>query len=159
MTGGWRGSSSNWNGLHTHPGCEISGCYYIDDAGCTSDADAFGGRLMLLPDAPQALSEHHMSTLRRVGGSTKLVQANAEAERLGADTEEAKAVAVPVFLRFDPLPGTLLIFPSFVPHFVFPLQLAAPITPEAAAFTDSSRRRLRISAAFNVGNTPCAQPS
>ena len=60
------------------------------------------------------------------------------------------------YVTIPPVPGTLVVFPSFVPHFVTPINGARDV-PDAAADTDADHNAefennsaaVRISVAFN----------
>ena len=60
------------------------------------------------------------------------------------------------YLLHDPWPGTLYVFPSFVPHFVFPVGSrrdgSAPPSREHRPH-EPPMRRPRVSVAFNVLST------
>ena len=67
-----------------------------------------GGRLVLLPGAPASVSEENQA---------------AHIMPLSPDDVAAAAAAGDmdmVFVQLDPVPGTVVIFPSFMPHFVTP---------------------------------------
>ena len=86
---------------------------------------SFAGRLILLPRAPDALSEENLRHLRplpsgdcavlRRGGGTSA--APGASTTVGEDGAEDKGIS---FLRIDPVPGSMLIWPSFLPHAVLP---------------------------------------
>ena len=123
-----------WNTLHTHPGSVLSGVYYVADGGCCEHgADGLAGRLALIPTAPTRLSSeqleaHVVSRLECPPGCTP-------------PSQEAFD-----YLLVEPTPGTCVVWPSFVPHFVLP----AAVAP-AAANDDAQRPRRRVSVAFNAG--------
>ena len=106
-------SNGAWNTLHTHPGHTYSLVYFVH----TGDADgsqslAVGaGCLAMLPGGPRQLSEeqraHILHAPRRDSGGA----AHAPGEGPLEDLE---------YLLIEPEPGTCVIFPSFIPHFVIP---------------------------------------
>jgi len=137
-----------WNALHTHAGSTYSGVVYASGG---SPRGSLAGRLALLPSAPQSLSPDQRQIHVRA-----------------ATTTDGLAAAPPLrptdapYLLLEPAPGTCIVFPSFVPHFVLPTpaarEAAAEATPEAAAETaveaeESGEVPLRVSLAFNFGST------
>jgi len=59
------------------------------------------------------------------------------------DDNSASLEASLVFVAVDPVPGSMIVFPSFVPHFVLPTTGGVP------GGQDSSEQTARISLAFN----------
>ena len=58
------------------------------------------------------------------------------------------------FLLVDPVPGTFVVFPSFLPHFVLPTVAteSAVASEEQHAHQRSAQQKpLRLSVAFNFG--------
>jgi hypothetical protein len=102
-TEGWLNVSSkqDWNHMHNHAGFTYSGVYFVDDGGALDGTDRFGGRLFLLPEAPNEISTEDQMHMHR---------------RIDQDLEEHGIR----YLMIDPTPGTIIIFPSYVPHFVLP---------------------------------------
>ena len=127
-----------WNALHTHPGSSYSGAYFVSAGACADDGGDGGGvtsqaagRLCFVPYAPDTLSaeqlqQHVRPTNGGGGGGGGLG---------GLDR----------YLLIDPVPGTAIVFPSFLPHFVLP----APPPRAGAAPEDEAR----VSVAFNFGAT------
>ena len=115
-----------WNQLHTHAGSTYSGVFFVADGGCceSEDGDRLGGRLTFAADAPgQVLSEdqqaHVLTTLARKQSTSMQ------------------------YLLIDPVPGTCVVFPSFIPHFVIPAAVIAGTVVGSA--------HIRQSVAFNFG--------
>ena len=136
------------------------------------------GRLVLLPGAPDTLADHHGAHVRRKPGDGKsdelpsapppapppapptcaaTLPAEASSTLESAVSAEHKPSPPPAALRYlavDPLPGTLLVWPSFVPHFVAPTPHRSPRSAAAsggsggAAFHDGEHLP-RISLACN----------
>jgi len=134
--------AGNWNHFHTHPGSTFSGCYYVSDAGVSSasccparcGAESLQGRLILLTQAPESVSEH----------SENLVHDFLEEPMARADDKYMLAV--------DPVPGSLIIFPSFVPHLVLPNGLESAgctVCRSSTAAETTPTLGARISLAFN----------
>eukprot|EP00928_Gymnodinium_smaydae_P012327 TRINITY_DN14477_c0_g1_i1.p1 TRINITY_DN14477_c0_g1~~TRINITY_DN14477_c0_g1_i1.p1 ORF type:complete len:334 (+),score=50.93 TRINITY_DN14477_c0_g1_i1:199-1200(+) len=143
----------NWNHFHTHPGSTFSGCYYASDAAlpasntceCKCGAEALQGRLVLLTQAPDSVSEH----------SQNLVHASLEPEEESFGKLVGREDLPKCVLIVDPTPGSLIIFPSFVPHFVLPLGLdsvgcALCRSSESTHSSEvAAEHRVRISMALN----------
>lgn len=123
---------SGWNTLHTHPGCDFA-CAFFVERGCdasasapTSTLGALEGKLVLLPGAPAELAAHHRRHVRpplatapapaqeAVGCTT----ATSAAHTPDIDASSAKAHLQ--FLLIDPAPGSIVVWPHFLPHFVAP---------------------------------------
>ena len=118
--------AGGWNTLHTHPGRIYSVAFFVDAGskalsvdhasadgpveGCLGDR--LGGRLALIPSAPRELSDeqrrNHVLPSQR-GADDGLGEAEAELE----------------FLLVDPVPGSCVVFPSCIPHFVIPAAAGA----------------------------------
>ena len=124
-----------WNVLHTHPGMTYSGAMFVADGGCRDDPDGsaehsaearLAGRLAFLPSAPLTLSDHQ---------KPHVVSSHTVPTDAGGGSSSATTAEHARYLVIDPTPGTCVIFPSFVPHFVFPLWQRSP--------------QMRVSLAFN----------
>jgi len=126
ITEAWLNQSPSgaWNVLHTHPGSDWSGVFFCCDGGSIG-CDNYAGQLVLLPTAPPQLSEGHQRHLQPLDGY-----------RSNPKDEYVRRADELYFLCVDPVPGTLLVSPSFVPHFVLPVEPAANRAP-------------RVSVAFN----------
>eukprot|EP00929_Paragymnodinium_shiwhaense_P118495 TRINITY_DN9040_c0_g1_i6.p1 TRINITY_DN9040_c0_g1~~TRINITY_DN9040_c0_g1_i6.p1 ORF type:complete len:211 (+),score=34.51 TRINITY_DN9040_c0_g1_i6:278-910(+) len=98
--------ADHWNHLHTHPGATYSGAYFVSGGGCVdADAESLSGRLVMVPGAVRQLPDHHR-------------QLHLEESSAGvADAAKDCSTAV---LVVDPVPGSFIVFPAFVPHFVLP---------------------------------------
>ena len=107
----------NWNTLHGHPGATFSGVYYASG----SFNDSLAGRLIMAVGAPEQLSEHSLPQVH---------QGSAGRQPTGRLDLQ--------LLKVDPEPGVLVVFPSFIPHFVMPFEA-----------TDMRNTDPRISLAFN----------
>jgi hypothetical protein len=133
------GAPGSWNVLHTHPGSTYSGCVFAADGGCCKQHGAsldLAGRLAFFPTAPLTLADHH---------KPHVVHAADVATDPAGGCSHATTPERARFLVLDPIPGTCIVFPSFVPHFVFPLPADRQITSG-----------MRVSVAFNyseVGST------
>eukprot|EP01052_Picozoa_sp_SAG31_P042527 SAG31_NODE_6780_length_1891_cov_1.550223_1_plen_387_part_00 len=73
-----------------------------------------------------------------------------------SSSRSSRQADAPEFLLIDPVPGTFVVFPSFLPHFVMPTapKVASPQTHDAnheAACSQCSDTLLRLSVAFNFG--------
>jgi len=113
--------SGNWNHLHTHPGATFSGCYYVAAGGCSSAREgegsdenvegcgvqALAGRLLLLPWAPQSVSEHALALVH---------PSPSPAATLETPNDDAQEADIKSFLKIEAEPGTLVIWPSFVSY-------------------------------------------
>lgn len=119
-----------WNQQHTHAGSKFACVFFIADGGCCTNTDQLGGRLVFVPNKPDRLPDYHLEQVRRplnhAGKRRKLVSSPA-----------------PQYLLLNPEPGTAVVFPGFLPHFVLPM-LGIERTKH-----DSSVHR--ISCAFNFG--------
>lgn len=125
-----------WNVLHVHPGSAFSGVLYV--SGPEPADHGFAGRLVLCPQASCGIAGCGPDELRhlRFGTEDRVLAHEPDKKR------RRKQPACPDFdpcpyLVIDPKPGTLVIFPSFVPHFVVPTEHVEK----------------RVSVAFNFG--PC----
>ena len=156
----------DWNVLHTHPGSSFSGCYYAADgtnggggaggggggAGGDGNVDGDGarlyptallaGRLALLPTAPPRLSAEHTSMHIALRPQCPEGCASSSGELRGGSEGGFE------YLLLEPRPGTCLVWPSFVPHFVLPVPMP-PLDDGDAADGTRSTERLRVSVAFN----------
>jgi hypothetical protein len=164
--------AGNWNHFHTHPGSTLSGCYYVSNVASASSAAAscqetlcqaqcgaelLQGRLILLTSAPESVSEHSENLVHRIRDEA---DRKLEAQPV-AETSEGLSKRV---LVVDPVPGSLIVFPSFVPHLVLPLGIeSAGCTicrsidaPCLTSAPDALARRVRISLAFNHVHAPLA---
>ena len=159
--------AGNWNHFHTHPGSTLSGCYYVSNAASASSAAApcqaqcgselLQGRLILLTSAPESVSEHSENLVHRIWDEA---DRKLEAQPV-AETSEGSSKNV---LVVDPVPGSLIVFPSFVPHLVLPLGIeSAGCTscrsidaPGLDSEADALAGRVRISLAFNHFDAPLA---
>jgi len=138
-------SPGGWNLLHTHPGAIYSGVLFLSGGAVLDDADAhdaaiteqaLAGRLALIPCAPPSLSADHRLHVRPL------------------------PAASPVELQFlllDPTPGTYIMFPSFVPHFVLPVAAsfgngAAPLAEAMVAnvHTPTTLEAIELNAALST---------
>ena len=80
------------------------------------------GRLVLFPEAPFTLSDAQAAQLAPSAPSTLGTQSEHASGREGDHTTtQNQAPRSLTHLVCDPVPGTLLVFPSFVPHFVHPI--------------------------------------
>ena len=123
-----------WNRMHTHAGSTYACVCFIADGGCCK-AEQFGGRLCFVTNQPDTLPDYHLQHVRRRDGSSE--------PRLAGKRRKVE----PKFLLLDPEPGTIVIFPAFLPHFVLPQQAQAA---EPAADM-AIERPLRMSIALNFG--------
>ena len=168
--------SGAWNCLHTHPGAAYSGVFYVDGGTASTGAEvttgaaavtadgmdgALPGRLALVYESPAELPDyhrvhcrpHHLNTGSEAPAARSDVVRPAMTHVLGAQV-----------LLIDPIPGTCVVFPSFVPHCVLPARLPAAATGESAvvategvgkdpeASVPSAMVPLRVSLAFNFGS-------
>ena len=158
-----------WNCLHTHPGAAYSGVYYIEGGGgggtaseakvASNSADGVGGalegRLALVYESPEELPEYHHTHLNEA----------AAGRRDGVGRPEVARAESAQLLLIDPIPGTSIVFPSFVPHCVLPARLSGAAAGGAAkagtgddaqhsgtAAGGTSTPPLRVSLAFNFGS-------
>ena len=120
--------------LHTHPGSTYSGVFYLAD-GFAAEEGKLAGRLALLPGAPPALPDYQRPHLRP--GPERCADSAAEA-----------ALQDRVLL-IEPTPGTCVVFPSFVPHFVIP---TGPPPPDGTPAVAEGAPPRRLSVAFNFGS-------
>lgn len=125
-----------WNTLHTHPGSQLSGVYYVSDGDCCEHGiDSLAGRLALVPTAPSRLTSEQIDA--------HVVSLPACPPGCTPPSQEAFD-----YLLVEPTPGTCVVWPSFVPHFVMPAA-----TSTAAGDGDTQRPR-RVSVAFNARPAP-----
>ena len=170
-------TSGDWNVLHTHPGSSFSGCYYAADgagggggAGGDGDGDGRGsaggdgdgggggdgtqsyptallaGRLALCPTGPPRLSAEQTSTHVALRSHCPPGCATPSGELRGGSEGGFE------YLVLEPRPGTCLIWPSFVPHFVLPVSTTPQVEPWAGGDAEDGSRnteRHRVSVAFN----------
>eukprot|EP00316_Scyphosphaera_apsteinii_P020853 CAMPEP_0119317462 /NCGR_PEP_ID=MMETSP1333-20130426/43205_1 /TAXON_ID=418940 /ORGANISM="Scyphosphaera apsteinii, Strain RCC1455" /LENGTH=351 /DNA_ID=CAMNT_0007323399 /DNA_START=188 /DNA_END=1243 /DNA_ORIENTATION=- len=144
--------AGNWNMLHTHPGSTYSGVVYISaPASCAAagpdaatrnvsrhceDAHARAGRLALVPSAyPSFSGDYTFDGFKLLAAPP--ARCDESLAHVRADATVAPSLAASQIVLLDQTPGTCVVFPSFVPHFVFPTG------------TDQSTQRLSI--AFNFG--------
>ena len=174
-------TSGDWNVLHTHPGCSFSGCYYAADgadggggagddgdgdgggsAGGNGDGDGDGdadgdgarlypaallaGRLALCPTGPPRLSAEQTSTHVALRAHCPAGCATPLGELRGGSEGGFE------YLLLEPRPGTCLVWPSFVPHFVLPVPKTPQVQPRAGGDAEDGScctERHRVSVAFN----------
>ena len=132
-----------FNQLHTHPGSTYSGVLYVDSPMPNGVQDSLAGRLCLVPNAYADLNEDANGEYHFEGfkfASTGSNWAEQVAHIRSGDLMASIAASDSRFLVIDPTPGTCIIFPSFIPHFVFPMPDNTP--PKAQ----------RLSIAFNFGH-------
>jgi hypothetical protein len=139
-TEGWLNVSGrrNWNHLHNHAGFTYAGVYFVDDGGSLDGDNNFAGRLYLLAGAPAEMSKDdwmHMHPRSQMHPRTEL------------ELEEQEIR----YVKIDPVPGTIVIFPSYVPHFVLPVE-TSPVSDGIEEARDGAPR---ISVAFNAS---CLDP-
>ena len=136
---------SDYNKIHDHQGASWSGCYYAQDGGALQ-GPVYSGRLLLKPTpgplenvychalSQQELADLSMSSQSPLGDRPVLPQYAVDAEGVAGLGEYA---------LIDPLPGSLILFPSWLLHAVLPVipaEQGGPGGPPNA----------RISCAFNV---------
>lgn len=171
------GPDGSFNILHTHAGCTYSGVFFVADGGTGVDGGSgkkvAGGRGE--SDDPEgSCTAHPLSgRLAFFAGTDELLSANhvvmpslasqyphvLTAQSSGGPTacmEPCAPNGQHCCLLLRPVPGTCVIFPSFIPHFVIPiaqptLSPVAQLHPASGAGAEASSRRLRISIAFNFG--------
>lgn len=130
--------SSGWNVLHTHPGCRYACTFFVQghrgdapEDGTASDWSRLGGRLVLLPSAPDGLAESHKQHLMDSHGSCSAPAADdggASGVLSSGSTQQDAADAASAALSYllvDPVPGDLIVWPAFMPHFVIPTSIPA----------------------------------
>jgi hypothetical protein len=132
-----------WNQLHTHAGSKVACVFFIADGGCCSTADQLGGRLAFVTNEPSSLPEFQLGQVRRHLHST--------GESTGKRRKLASSPSSPQYLLLDPVPGTCVVFPGFLPHFVLPM--SASTSDANHASTDTGAAPLRMSIALNFGET------
>lgn len=148
-----------WNVLHTHPGTTYSGALFVAKGGrcCDHDDgrdDRLAGRLVFVGDAPSLKQGRHDEQNRAPHLRRTARTAAAAAATAGAAERR--------FLLVDPTPGTCVVFPSFVPHFVLPTAPARPGGGDEGCGSGNSdgggggggggeAPALRLSVAFNFG--------
>ena len=108
--------------------------FFVADGGCCSNSDKLSGRLAFVPNKPGQLPDYHLEQVRR------------PLQRPGKRQKLPTSLDAPQYLLLDPEPGTCVVFPGFLPHFVLPVLDFASSTTE-----DCPRAPLRISCAFNFG--------
>lgn len=168
----------SWNMLHTHEGSTYSGVLYVADGGCCSDETGetdeigqrsvmssrgelmrhFGGRLAFATNAPHELLSDILGY--------PYPSADIDSFQAHYDYKQKPGVAgaprsrdhlePPVrFLVLDPTPGTCVVFPSFLPHFVLPIAIdatrATPTVESSDGRGTELARSTRLSVAFNFG--------
>jgi hypothetical protein len=124
----WINTSRNgsWNRLHTHEGSAWSAVYYVD-AG-SPQTTTYGGRLVLKP-SPHPREDTHTLDVR-------------ERERFFDWRDLDPDWSIVEYVDLDAVPGSMLIFPSWLHHCVLPTVMTeSPSHP-------------RISIAFNVNWMP-----
>ncbi len=119
-----------WNQQHTHAGSKFACVFFVADGGCCSNSDKLSGRLAFVPNRPDRLPDYHLEQVRR------------PSQRPGKRQKLPASSAAPQYLLLDPEPGTAVVFPGFLPHFVLPIDPAS---------STAENRPLRISCAFNFG--------
>ena len=123
-----------WNQQHTHAGSKFACVFFVADGGCCSNSDQLSGRLAFVPNRPERLPDYHLEQVRRPH------------QRPGKRQKLPTSSPAPQYLLLDPEPGTAVVFPGFLPHFVLPVLDSASSTTENCVSVP-----LRISCAFNFG--------
>ena len=149
------------------------------------ERDPLQGRLVLVPNEPEALppmfkpwGTYHMvhvqpstcpsSGSRTSESGTPTRRDSKRRRRLASPMSASVAGALsskgtmlssaPEFLLIDPTPGTCIIFPSFLPHFVIPTTSSAtqlnPVRSDLSPVGAQPQHQspMRLSAAFNFGH-------
>lgn len=129
-------AAGGWNALHTHAGSAYSATFFADDGGCCApSAHRLEGRLALLTAAPTDLPPRHGVHVRPDDSSGAACCGDAPPDPLR-------------YMLLAPQPGTCVVFPSFVPHFVTPCRAREHGGAEDAE-TDAACARRRVSVACN----------
>ena len=149
--------AGGWNRVHTHAASTYACVFFVADGGCCATATP-SGRLVFVPNQPETLPDYHLQQVRRRGAlpknSTEAAKAAHAAlpERAAAPERAAKRrkvgaanLASPQFLAIDPVPGTCVVFPAFLPHFV------VPAGAQRQSATDQESGEPRVSIALNFG--------
>lgn len=127
LISGWLNVSGRgaFNTLHEHGECAVSAVYFVDDGQCQAEGGDEGG-----------CGDHC--------GAGSGAQGGAQGGDLLLRTQLRAFTHEYGFLAVAPLPGTLVLFPGYMPHAVLPRRQA---TDEAAMDGAAS---LRISVACNM---------
>jgi len=150
--------ASDYNRIHDHQGGAWSGCYYAQDGGASRGA-AHSGRLLLKPTPGplEAVYSHSLSTEE----IADLEDGDAlPGEPLPQYAVDAAGVAgVGEYALIDPLPGSVVLFPSWLLHAVLPiLQEGMPCpactAPGGGAVPTGLPGAARVSCAFNAQTAP-----
>ena len=164
----------SWNQLHTHAGMSYSGVFYISDEGKADAAAAadqeLQGRLCLVPNEPDTMPEwfrpwgdYHLEQVRASTAETdhrppdaaglppaakRQRTTAAEGKEGNSHGDGAPSGRPPEFLLIDPVPGSCVVFPGFLPHFVIPTARAR----SSSSSSSEASAAVRLSAAFNFGS-------
>ena len=136
-----------WNTLHNHPGRTFSLVYFVADGKGSSEADAtrrlLGGRLALLPGATTISDEQRRNHVvpKRIAR-----QDEGEGEHGGVAEPHSSQLR---YLLVDPVPGTCVIFPSFVPHFVVPIQESDANASDCQCMSSPDDSRISVACNFS----------
>ncbi len=125
-------TNGSWNRLHTHEGSAYSGVYYVSSSSSTLDTitNDWNGNFIVKPtphplEDTYTLSSHEQSRLRRNDNG---------AQHPLPYIDEVQYVMIP------PIPGTMILFPSYIHHCVLPLEVVAD-TDDTIQDTHGRRRR------------------
>ena len=159
-----------WNTLHNHPGRTFSLVYFVADGKggqCAADdaphellGGQLGGRLALLPGVTTISDEQrrdHVVPADGVGDHVgdHVRDQTPEAEQGPDRVKEPVCTEPPLdhlrYLLVDPVPGTCVVFPSFVPHFVIPEgDGRAPLPTPPTGSPDSHGGRTSVACNFSA---------
>jgi hypothetical protein len=158
------GADGNFNVLHTHAECTYSGVFFIADGWTGSDDDpgrVAGGRSKHRDPENSRTAHPLTSRLAFFAGTEELlsthhvVMPSPTSQRQHMRTTHSSGNLIPHIehcapngrygrMPLRPIPGTCVIFPSFIPHFVIPF-------PQSTAGADAPPPKPRISIAFSFG--------
>ena len=153
-------TNGSWNRLHTHEGSAYSGVYYVSSSSSSPDTDTHWNGNFLFKPTPHPLEDTY--TL------SPMEQCRLRRRDFGDDdhhhhhptTEPFPYIDEVQYVMIPPVPGTMIIFPSYIHHCVLPL---LQVTKEDGNNNDTNHQTnhhtdqrqaqehtSRISIAFNI---------
>ena len=137
---GWINISKHghWNRLHTHEGAAWSGIYYLQNKKDLQVDKPYSGNLLIKPTPHFSENQYNMS-------DTEIARLNYEPFVLTKDSDcstKNNIYAECEYIEFSAIENSMLIFPSYLHHAVFPLYINKN--------ERSNKSSQRMSFAFNI---------
>jgi hypothetical protein len=145
--------AGGFNAIHIHPGSTYSAVLFAATGGCGEDdpSQRLAGRLAFVPSmAPDVQASATDGSVPSPLNPEAFAYRNEAAHLLAydGDGQGPPSPQAHRLLLIDPTPGTIVVFPSFLPHFVLP---CPPSSHQMTAASGNDVTSLRLSVAANFG--------